>query len=79
MFLKVIWYILGMITEQQKYISSGFKNVGFALLTPFASVIFQWIISPKGAYFEHFWYAVISLILGIISIYIGYKFIEEKK
>ncbi len=68
-----------MITEQQKYLSSGFKNVGFALLAPFASIIFQWIVFPKRAYFEHSWFAIISLILGIISIYIGYKFIEERK
>ena len=68
-----------MVTEQQKYISSGFKNVGFALLTPFASIIFQWIVFPKKAYFEHFLYSVIALFLGMILIYIGYKFIEEKK
>ena len=68
-----------MITEQQKYISSGFKNVGFALLTPFGSIIFQWIASQKGAYFEHFLYSVIALFIGMLLVYIGYKFIEERK
>ena len=46
-FEKSFDIFLGMVTEQQKYISSGFKNVGFALLTPFASIIFQWIVLPK--------------------------------
>ena len=68
-----------MVSEQQKYISSSFKNVGFALLAPFGSILFQWIVTPKIVYFEHFWHSVVSLVLGIILICIGYRFIEEKK
>lgn len=68
-----------MISEQQKYMASGFKNVGFALFAPLGSILFQWIVFQKGAYFEHFYYAVVSLLLGIILICIGYKFVEEKK
>ena len=72
-------YFFSVINEQQKYISSGFRNVGFALLTPFGSILFQWIAARDGAYFEHFWYSVLSLLVGIPFLYIGYKFLEEKK
>lgn len=67
-----------MVTKQQEYISSGFKNIGFALLTPCGSILFQWIVSQKGAYFEHFGFSVVTLILGLLSMYIGYKYLEEK-
>ena len=70
---------LGMITEQQKYVSSGFRNIGFALLTPFGSILFQWIASKGGAYFEHFWFSVLSLLLGALFMIIGYKFLEDEK
>ena len=76
--LNVINYS-GMITEQQKYLSSGFKNVGFALLAPFGSILFQWIASKSGAYFEHFWFSMLSLLLGALFMIIGYKFLEEKR
>lgn len=68
-----------MITEKQKYISSGLKNIGFAMLAPFGSILFQWIVSKGGAYFEHFLHSVFSLLLGLIFMVIGYNYLEEKK
>lgn len=68
-----------MISEQQKYISSGFRNIGFALLTPFGSILFQWLVSREGAYFEHFWHSVISLLIGFLILYVGYEYLGEKK
>ncbi len=67
-----------MITEQQKYLSGIFKGIGFAMLTPFGSVIFQWIVSKNGAYFEHFIDSMIVLFIGIVLMGIGYKYLEEK-
>lgn len=67
-----------MISEKQKYVSSGLKNIGFALSAPFGSILFQWIVSRGGAYFEHFLYSVLSLVLGIVFMIIGYKFLGEK-
>lgn len=68
-----------MISEQQKYISNGFRNIGFALLAPFGSILFQWIVLKDGAYFEHFGFSVLSLLFGLLVLYVGYKYLEEKK
>lgn len=66
-----------MATEKQKYISGVWRNVGFALLTPTASIIFQWLVFQKVSSFEPFSYTVIPFILGWIFIAYGYINLEE--
>ena len=68
-----------MISEQQKYLSSGFKNIGFACLGPCGAIFFQWIGSKNGAYFEHFLFSLLSFALGILFLCIGYNYLKEKK
>ena len=36
-----------MITEGQRYISGIYKNLGFALLTPIGSIVFQALLFNK--------------------------------
>lgn len=67
-----------MITEEQKYFSVVLRNLGFAFLAPFGSIIFQWIVFKDGGYFEHFVYSVLVLILGGLCVYFGYRCIKEK-
>lgn len=66
-----------MVTERQKYISSGFKNVGFALSAPAGSILFQWFVFEKPAYFAHFIPAVLVSLLGLLFLYVGYKILKE--
>lgn len=68
-----------MITEDRKYLSTTLRNIGFAFLTPFGSIIFQWIVFKKGAYFQHFLHSVLVLILGFILVYFEYRFVIEKR
>ena len=57
-----------MVNKQQEYVSGVLKNIGFAMLTPFGSVIFQWVVFEKGAYFEHFAHSVL-IFLNWLGIY----------
>lgn len=68
-----------VITEQKKYLSNVFRNIGFALVAPCGSILFQWIVSKNGAYFAHFLFSALSFFLGIVFMVIGYNFLEEKK
>lgn len=68
-----------MISEQQKYNSGILRNVGFALLTPVGSIVFQWIMLKKSLLFEHSIYAVISFMLGWLLIFAGNIVLMEKK
>lgn len=68
-----------MATEEQKYLSVTLRNVGFAFLAPFGSIIFQWIVFKQGGYFEHLFYSVLVLFIGFILISIGYMCVIEKK
>ncbi len=66
-----------MITEQQKYTSSLLKNIGFALLTPCGSIVFQWMVFKKSLFLGHSWYAMIAFTLAWIFIGWGYLELEE--
>ena len=66
-----------MITEKQKYLSGVYRNIGFALLAPFGSVLFQWFAFEKSPYFGHFVPAVIVSVLEILLIAVGYKILTE--
>lgn len=67
-----------MISEQQKYFSGVLRNLGFAMLTPFGSIIFQWVVFEKGAYFEHFAHSVLIFLIGWVFIIGGYIWVREK-
>ena len=66
-----------MVTEKQKYLSGVYRNIGFALLAPLGSILFQWFAFEKSPYFGHFVPAVIVSVLGILLIATGYKILRE--
>ena len=68
-----------MISEKQKYVSGVLRNIGFGLLVPLSSIIFQWIVFRKSLFFGHSLTAVILFILAWLFIAIGYMVLEEKK
>ena len=67
-----------MITEKQKYLSVSLRTSGFALLTPLASLVFQWIVFKKDLFIGNFSSAVITSLLGLIFIASGYLVLKEK-
>jgi len=67
-----------MITKQQEYLSGTFKNIGFAFLAPFGSILFQWVVFQK-ATFSNFVFSVFSLAIGFGLLWVGYNYLEEKK
>ena len=67
-----------MVTKQQEYLSSIFKTFGFGFVAPAGSILFQWFVFKKSPYFGHFLFAAIVFFLGIIVMYIGYRFLKEK-
>lgn len=67
-----------MATEKQKYISGVWRNVGFALLTPTASVAFQWLVLQKGTPLQYSMLTVLPFIAGWSLIAYGYILLGEK-
>lgn len=67
-----------MVSEGRKYFSSVLKNVGFALLAPCASLVFQWLVFKKDLSNGHFYLTVLLSILGFVTIFLGYLPIKEK-
>ena len=67
-----------MATEKQKYLSVSLRTSGFALLTPLAFLVFQWIVFKKDFFTGNFNSAVITSLLGIIFITGGYLVLKEK-
>ena len=67
-----------MVTEKQKYISGVWRNIGFALLTPLASIIFQWLVFQKYTSFQHLALTVIPFTSGWLFIAYGYILLGEK-
>ena len=68
-----------MVSEKRKYISGVLRNIGFALLVPMSSIVFQWIVFRKNLLFGHFSYAVILFTLAWVFIAAGYVVLMEKK
>jgi len=66
-----------MVTKQQEYLSSIYKTFGFGFVAPAGSILFQWFVFEKCPYFGHFLFAVLVFCLGIIVMYVGYRFLEE--
>jgi len=67
-----------VITEGRKYFSGVLKNIGFALLTPCASLVFQWLVFKKDLNNGHFYLTVLLFVLGFITIFSGYIPVKEK-
>ena len=67
-----------MATEKQKYISISLRTGGFALSTPLASLVFQWVVFKKDLFLGNFNAAMIIFLLGFIFIVIGYLVLKEK-
>ena len=69
-----------MITEEQKYFSGIFRNLGFASLAPLGSIIFQTVVFRKNllnsGYLD---FAVIISVVSWLFFYLGYVYIKEKK
>jgi len=68
-----------MVSERRKYISGVLKNIGFALLVPLSSIIFQWIVFRKSLFFGHSLYAVLLFIISWLFIGTGCFVLMEKK
>ena len=69
-----------MITEGQKYFSGIFRNIGFALLAPFGSIVFQAVVFKRDLFNSgYFWVAAIIVIISWLFFYLGYIFIREKR
>lgn len=68
-----------MITEQQKYFSGILRTIGFALLAPACTIIFQWLVLQKGAYWEHFIHSMLIFLLGMVFLVYGFITLREKK
>lgn len=72
-------YFYFMVSEKRKYISGILKNIGFALLVPLSSIVFQWIVFKKSLFLGHFSHAVIAFIVAWVFIVSGCTVLVEKK
>lgn len=68
-----------VVSEQQKYDSGVLRNLGFALLTPFGSILFQGIVFKKDIYEGNLTVGIMVCIIGCIMLYLGREAIKEKK
>ena len=68
-----------MITEGEKYISGVLRNIGFALLAPVGSSIFQCLVFKQNLFNGHFAISFLVSLIGFILIILGYNVIEENK
>lgn len=67
-----------MITEQQKYDSGILRNLGFAFLAPFGSIIFQGIVFKKAIWEGNLFIAIIVCVIGCILLYLGRVVLKDK-
>ncbi len=69
-----------MINEEQKYYSGVLRNIGFAFLAPFGSIIFQSIVFKKNVLLESdLIVGIIISVIGVLLIYFGAIPIKEKR
>ena len=66
-----------MINERQKYISGILRNLGFTLLAPAGSIVFQQMVFQK-ALFTYFKEAVLVFLLGWVFMIAGFVALKEK-
>jgi len=67
-----------MISEQQKYVSGIYKNIGFALLTPFGSMVFQYLLFDKIFLVDKILICLIISSVSYFLFFLGYNEIKEK-
>ena len=70
---------MAVITEEQKYDSGILKNVGFALLTPLGSILFQGIVFKKNIFEGNLALGIIVCVVGCVLLYLGRNAVKEKK
>ena len=68
-----------MVSEKRKYISGVLRNIGFGLLVPMSSIVFQWIVFKKSLFFGHSLPAVLLFTLAWLFIGAGCLVLVEKK
>ncbi len=68
-----------MITEEQKYISGIYRNIGFAFLSPVGALIFQYLISEKSFSVIRFLLCGLISAISWIFFYLGYNKVKERK
>lgn len=68
-----------MLNEQQKYDSGILRNLGFALLTPISSILFQGIVFKKDIFEGNIIVGIIVCVIGCALLYWGRMIIKEKK
>ena len=68
-----------MTTEQQKYDSGIFKNIGLAFLAPIGSIVFQVVVFKKNLMDSNLTMGIIISVIGCILLYLGRVVIREKK
>ena len=68
-----------MISEQKQYISWLLKTVGLALLTPFSSIAYQYLVFNESLLRNHFQLSLFLWLSGWLFLYFGYNVIEELK
>jgi len=67
-----------MVSERQKYLSAFLKNIGYALFTPMASIIFQWLAFNRSLFTGHLYSSSTLFLTGWIFIIYGYIILKEK-
>lgn len=75
---NVIYFGL-MITEQQKYMSGIFRNIGFAFLAPFGSMVFQYLLFDKIFTIDKVTLCIIISLLSYFLFLLGYNEIRGNK
>jgi len=70
--------VLCVVTEQQKYISGIYRNIGFAFLSPTGVLILQYLVFEKNFSVIRFTLCILISTLSWIFFYMGYNEINEK-
>ena len=71
-------YSLAVITEEQKYDSGIFRNIGFAFLAPIGSILFQGIVFKKDIFEGNLIVGIIVCVVGCFLLYLGRIAVREK-
>ena len=67
-----------MVSEEQKYDSSVFKNIGFAFLAPIGSIVFQAVVFKKSFWDSYIIWGIMLSVIGFILIYLGRMSVKGK-
>ncbi len=67
-----------MVSEQQKYDSTIFKNIGLAFLAPIGSILFQGIVFKKDIFEGDLNVGIIVCVIGCFLLYLGRIAVKER-